>query len=114
MTTALLTVTFIRKGTPTGRDARGNDMFTPVSTDVAGCLFAPATSSEVTLGGDTVTTPATVYAPTGTEVSAIDQIDVPGYGLFEVDGTPEVWPANPFTGWQPPRNVVIRLKQVTG
>lgn len=108
-----LTVTLTTLGEPTGRDEYGKNTYTPTDTDVPGCGFAPATSIEnQAQGQDAVLTPATLYMPTGTDVSAIDSITVPGYGMFEVDGEPEVWPAHPMTGWQPARNVVVRLRKV--
>lgn len=108
------TVTLTTEGAPTGVDAYGNDTYTPVTTSVPGCMFAPGGSVERVNGQDQVVTQPTVYAPTGTDVSAVDKVTVPGYGVFEVDGSPQVWPPHPRTGWQPSNSVVIRLKAVTG
>lgn len=109
-----LTATLVTLGEPTGRDARGNDTYTPTETSVGGCGFAPATSVENDQGQTQVSTPATLYMPTGTDVSAIDRVTVPGYGTFEVNGTPQVWPAHPMTGYVFPHSVVVTLKKVTG
>lgn len=105
---------FITRGPATGRDDRGNATFTPTTRQVWDCTFNPGSSAEVLNGGDQVTTQPTVFAPTGTSVAAVDQLDVPGIGVFDVDGTPEVWGPNPFSGRIARRSVVIKLKQVTG
>lgn len=109
-----LTVTLTTLGAPTGRDERGNDTYTPTNMTVSGCGFAPATSVENDQGQTQVLTPVTLYMPTGTDVTAIDKVTVPGYGLFEVIGTPQVWPAHPMTGYVFPHSVVVQLRQVTG
>jgi hypothetical protein len=108
------TVTFLTKGEPTGKDGYGNDTYTPTPTVVPGCVFAPGGSTESVQGQDRVIDQPTVYAPTGTPATAYDQATVPGYGTCDVDGKPGAWPPNPFTGWQPPNSVVIKLKAVTG
>lgn len=114
-----LTVTLIRRGQPTGLDGLGKNTYTPTNTRVSGCGYAPSSGSsgtvssrETTVSQNSVTTQAELYMPAGTHVAGIDQVDVPGYGLFEVDGIPEVWPAHPMTGWQPPHSVIVRISQV--
>lgn len=109
-----LTVQFITKGQPTGRDGDGNSTYTPATFAVPGCVFAPGGSTELVQGQDLVIDQPTVYAPTGTAVGAPDSVIVPGYGTFDVDGAPQVWPPHPMTGWQPPNSVVIKLKDVSG
>lgn len=85
------------------------------TTSYFDCTYAPGASTEAADGqSDQVVTQPTIYAPLGVPVTAVDQIVVPGVGTFEVDGTPEVWPANPFSNRTPPRPVVIRLKAVAG
>lgn len=108
------TVIFHTKGAATGRDALGNDTFSPSDQSVTACMFAPGGSTELVQGQDQVTDQPTVYAPTGTDVGAPDSVTVPGYGTFEVDGLPQAWPPHPRTGWQPSNSVVIKLKRVTG
>lgn len=101
--------TFITR-TRTGVDADGNDVYTPSSVAVAGCLFAPGGSVETLGNQDTVVTQPTLYVPTGTVIpSVIDAIAVPGNGTLEVDGVPQSWPANP-TGY----SIVIKLRAVLG
>lgn len=107
------TCTFITR-TLTGQDADGNDVYTDVPVPVPGCVFAPGGSTETLGNQDTVTDQPTVYAPTGTAVDAVSAVTIPGFGTYEVDGSPNFWPANPMTGWQPPNSVVVKLKQVTG
>lgn len=113
------TCTFITR-TPSGTDPTGNTTYTNVSRSVPGCMYAPGSSSEtmgdrLTLGTqDTVVTKPTLYAPAGTVVGSVDRVTVPGFGTFEVDGDPQVWPAHPRTGWLPSNPVVVHLRQVTG
>jgi hypothetical protein len=109
-----VTVTLVTQGSPTGQDQYGNDTYTPVETTVPGCLFAPGGSTETVNGQDVVVTQPTVYAPTGTPVTAYDKAIVTGYGTFDVDGKPQAWPPSPFSGWQPRNSVVIRLREVQG
>lgn len=109
-----LTVTLVTKGAATGVDPLGNKTYTPTSRSVKGCVYAPGGSVETLGGQDTVVTQPTLYMPAGTMPDPIDQVTVPGFGTFEVDGQPQIWPKNPFTGWQPSNPVVVRLLQVSG
>ena len=52
---------------------------------------------------------AVVYVPTETGIRATDRIELPGYGLFEVDGPPGNWDHNP---WWTPGLVEVRLKSL--
>ena len=101
-------VSLVRRS-KSGTDAYGNDVFATTSTVVAGA-FAPGGSTEQVQGQNVVITQPTLYLPPGTDVSAVDAIDIDG-DRFEVDGTPTDW-VNPFTGWNP--GVEVRLKRVTG
>jgi hypothetical protein len=92
-----------------GEDAYGNDTWTESTTTVVG-VFAPGGSSELVQGQDTVISQPTVYLPAGTDVTAVDQIEVGGV-RYLVDGTPNTW-ASPFTGWK--AGVEVRLERVTG
>lgn len=97
------------------RDADGNDVFIPGDTSVEGCAFAPAGSTEVVQGQDTVTTQPTVYIPrdeipAGVSITAVDAVTARG-DRYEVDGAPEDF-RSPFVSFVPP--LVIRLKNVTG
>lgn len=104
-----MTCTFITR-TVTGQDADGNDTYTDTPVSVPGCLFAPGASSETLGNQDTVVDQPSLYVPTGSPVpNVIDAVVVPGFGQFEVDGSPNQWPANP-TGY----SIVLKLKQVTG
>lgn len=107
------TCTFITR-TITGTDADGNDVYGNTSVLVPGCMFAPGVTSEILGSQDTVIDQPTVYAPTGTPVNSLSAVTVPGYGTFEVDGSPDQWPPHPRTGWQPSNSVVVKLKAVTG
>jgi hypothetical protein len=95
-----------------GTDVLGNDVFTPTSMTIDG-VFAPGGSVETVQGQDVVVMQPTVYLPTGTVVGAVDAVQVAG-ATYEVDGQPNAWPPNPFSGWQPPYSVEVKLKRVTG
>ena len=100
-------VSLVRR-TVTGQDAFGNDVYAAVSTVVPGA-FAPGGSTEQVQGQDVLITQPTVYLPPGTDVSAVDAIDVAG-DRYEVDGSPNHW-SNPFTGHA--FGVEVRLKRVS-
>lgn len=94
----------------TGQDSDGNDVWGQTTVAVTGS-FAPAGSSELVQGQDTVLTNPTFYLSPGSPVpSATDRLMVRG-ATYEVDGEPEVY-INPFTGDQP--GAVVRLSKVTG
>jgi hypothetical protein len=90
-------------------DALGNDTWTTTSIPTNGA-FDPGTSVESVQGQDLLVTSPRVFLPAGTDVSAVDAIDVAG-ARYEVDGSPNDY-TNPFTGWNP--GVVVQLKRVTG
>lgn len=94
------------KGAP---DPLGNDTWTTTSTLVRGA-FDPGTSVESVQGQDLLVTSPRVFLPAGTDVDAVDAVDVAG-ARYEVDGSPNDY-TNPFTGWQP--GVVVQLKRATG
>lgn len=102
------TITVVRR-VKSGTDALGNDVWTEESTDVLG-LFNPGSSSELVQGQDVLTVQPSVYLPTGTDVSAIDRVEVAGLS-YEVDAEPVSW-ASPFSSWQP--GVEVKLRRVTG
>lgn len=94
----------------TGRDADGNDIYTPVESPIYGA-FAPSGSSELVQGQLTVITHDTLYLVEGTGVPGPqDQVRVRGI-IRDIDGAPEDY-SNPFTGWHP--GPVVRLVEVTG
>lgn len=110
---ATFTCTFVTR-TVTGTDADGNDVTTDTTVAVPGCVFAPGASTEVLGNQDTVVDQPVLYAPTGTVVTAVSAVIVPGFGTYEVAGNPNAWPANPFTGRQPAVSVEIKLRAVVG
>lgn len=75
-----------------------------------GCLFAPQTSVEDRDGRDAVVADATIYMPTGTDVTAHDRVQINGV-TYDVDGQPSVW-SDPFGGGLD--GIEVRLKLVTG
>lgn len=94
------------KGAP---DSFGNDTWTTTTTAVVGA-FAPVASVELVQGQDVITTQPTVYLPAGTDVSALDAVQIDGK-QYEVDGDPHNW-VNPYTGWH--AGLEVRLRRVTG
>lgn len=96
--------------TKSGTDSDGNPIWVDASTAVTGA-FAPAGSTELVQGQDTVITNPTFYLSAGSPVpTATDQLTVRGV-RYEIDGEPEVY-MNPFTGTRP--GAVLRLNSVTG
>ena len=124
------TVAALIRRTKNGRDRYNQDQYSETATTFA-AIYAPGGSSEQVNGQDTVTIQPTVYAPTGTDVSAIDAVipqvvvddngdpvldedGLPQGDRYEVDGQATVWPPNPFGGFQSDYSVEIRLKRSTG
>lgn len=102
--------------TPHGKDRRGNPLAgydTP--TQILGCVFAPSTSTEPTEAGRTPeTTHAVLYAPPHARINGQDRITTPDGTIWQVDGAPQIWPANPLTANGRPPGVVIHLKKTEG
>lgn len=103
------TFTLHTKGV-TGQDADGNDIYGSTDTPLYGA-FAPAGSTELVQGQDTVLSHDTLYLEAGSATPApTDTITVRGTVRL-VDGRPQDF-RNPFTGWHP--GPVVRLLEVTG
>lgn len=103
--------TLITRGAVTGRDALGNDTFTPTEVSISRCAFNPGRSVEDVQGRDMVTVQPKLVVPANVVVpAAIDAVIVNGV-TYEVDGTPRVL-VNPFTGWK--AGTIVNLKAVTG
>lgn len=107
-----------RRGAKTGQDGYGKDQYAPEANyTLNGCAYWPAGSVEVVQGQDRVTATPTVAIPreslpTGvTSILPTDEITARGDRLA-VDGKPEDYGPNPFTGRQVP--ITVRLKEVTG
>jgi hypothetical protein len=119
MVTALYTetVTLLRQ-TVTGRDSLGNDVTTATEIQVPDSIYAPEGSTELIQGQDTVIDNPTVYLglvdSTGTAVTpqATDKVRRSNGDVYDVDGRPQIYPPNPFTGEQV--RPVLRLERVTG
>lgn len=74
--------------------------------------IAPRESTEPTADGrNSVITGRTLYAEPGEDVTAHDRVELPGDGVWQVDGDPADW-RSPLTGWHP--GLVIQLKRVEG
>lgn len=97
------------KRVKSGTDSLGNDTWTEVRTDVRG-VFNPGGSSESVQGQDILVVQPTVAFPPGTDVDAIDAVEING-DRFEVDGSPNNM-VNVFTGWNP--GIIVKLKRVAG
>ena len=94
----------------TGHDSDGNDVYGDTDTTTTGA-FAPAGSTELIQGQNTVLSHDTVYLEDGAPVpAATDQMTVRGK-RYDIDGEPQVF-HNPFTGDEP--GAVIRLLKATG
>jgi hypothetical protein len=96
--------------TVSGQDDDGNDTRVASETSISGVAFAPAGSTELVQGQDTVITQDTVYLPTGASLPlATDKVRARGR-LYNIEGDPQVF-VNPFTGEAP--GAVLRLSKVT-
>jgi hypothetical protein len=94
----------------TGTDSDGNDVYGDTDTTTTGA-FAPAGSTELVQGQNTVLTHPTIYLDDGAPVpSSTDQVTVRGV-RYDIDGQPQVF-HNPFTGYEP--GAVVKLLKVTG
>jgi hypothetical protein len=79
---------------------------------IAGCGFAPSSSTEDNDRKAQVDTTASLYIPPGSlAVSAQDVIRFPNGDEWQVDGEPLMW-FSPLTGWAPGGEV--RIRRVTG
>jgi hypothetical protein len=106
------TVTLLSR-TVSGRDADGNDVYTTVETPVPGSVFAPFGSTELIQGQDTSIQNPTIYLGDPTVIpKATDRVRRPNGEVYEIDGVPQVFPPNPFTGERV--GAVLRLERVTG
>lgn len=103
------TVTLIRR-TVSGRDERGNDVYSESPSQVPQAVIAPAGSTEFIQFTDQVTTDITVFLPYGTEVSATDAVEIGGQ-RYEIQGEPSEW-RSPFSGSTSP--IQLRLSRITG
>jgi hypothetical protein len=103
------TVTLISR-TVSGQDGYGNDVYAETSTDVSPCIVQPAGSVETIQWTDEVSTDLTVFLPFGTDIEAIDAVEINGI-RYEVQGEPSNW-TSPFTGRNSPEQ--IRVSKVTG
>jgi hypothetical protein len=93
------------------RDRYGDTTETVVGS-IAGCGFAPGSSTENTDNQAQVGTVESLYSPpTTVPVNAQSKIRFPDGVVWHVDGEPEWW-RHPMTGWSP--GGVIRLRRVTG
>lgn len=79
---------------------------------IKGVGIAPGASSEPAQGVSyRVVSGMTIYAPSGTEIDAQDELTVRGK-RYSVDGESSGEWINPFTGWSP--GGAVALKRVTG
>lgn len=93
----------------TGQDADGNDVYGDTDVTTTGA-FAPAGSTELIQGQNTVLTHDTLYLEDGAPVpAATDQVTARG-ARYDIDGKPDVY-HNPFTGEEP--GAVVRLLEVS-
>lgn len=105
-------VQFIRRTKDTSGSAYTGTEWTEAAPVPTVAVFAPGGSTEVTQGGDAVTTQPTLYGvDEGLAPTAFD-VFVAGGLRYEVDGDPQGGFQSPFTGWRP--GVVVKLRKATG
>lgn len=80
------------KVTTTGRDQWGDPLPGTGARIVEDCLFSPTSSTEGTDLSDVPDDRAKLLAPPGTVIASTATIEVPGFGTYAVEGTPNVWP----------------------
>lgn len=95
--------------TVSGQDDYGNDVYTTEAVILPNVPVWPSASTEVTQGQDMVTSDLTAVLPSGTDVSAVDSVQVYG-NTYEIVGEPGQY-QNSFSGTS---LIEIRLKRVTG
>lgn len=106
------TVTIISR-TVSGRDGDGNDVYETTETPVPGSVFAPFGATELIQGQDTTIANPTVYLGDPDVVPrATDKVRRANGDVYDIDGEPQVYPPNPFTGERV--GAVLRLERVTG
>lgn len=103
------TVTLLRR-VLTGTDELGNDTYSDVPYQVAGCVVQPAGSNEQTQFTEQVSTDVTVFMPYGTDVRVLDALLINGT-KYEIQGIPQQW-RSPFSGHTSP--LQLRASLVTG
>lgn len=95
-------------------DRYGNlvpDWSDPNRLDIPGCGVAPRTTTEeAEQGRQGVVVGIAVYAPTGTDITPHDRMEVRGE-VWEVVGEVADW-RSPFTGWHP--GIVVNLTRMEG
>lgn len=96
-----------------GADELGKEIREDQVLATVGGVFYPAgTSTETTFQQDQVTVRPEVFLP-DVDLTAVDAVNIGGV-RYQVDGTPKLWPAAPFTGWQSPLPLQVTLLEVTG
>jgi hypothetical protein len=103
------TVTLISR-VVSGTDAYGNDTYSETSTDISPCVVQPASSTETIQWTDEVATDLTVFMPYGTDVEAVDAVEING-DRYEVQGDVSSW-VSPFSGHTSP--IQMRVRKVSG
>lgn len=101
--------------TKSGVDGDGNDVFSNTAATFTNVPVWPSdgngnSSNERLQGRDTVISGYSIFLPAGTDVQAVDYVEVNG-GTFEVSGLPGIY-LNPFTGTNP--GVLVNVTKVTG
>ncbi len=92
------------------RDGFGDVVSTSTHT-ISGCALLNHSTSEDRALADQVIQSATLALPAGADVTAYDDVTLPGGSSWHVAGRPYT-PHSPLTGWEPARAVPVR--RVTG
>jgi hypothetical protein len=103
------TVTLIKRSV-SGVDAFGNDTYSETTFAVSPCVIQPSGSTEDIQWTDEVATDLTVFVPYGTDVNAVDAVEI-GNVRYEVQGDNSTW-ISPFSGHTSP--IQMRVRKVTG
>lgn len=83
------------------------DWSTVTETSVSGCSVQPSQAPENTIDRDNVASRWTVWAPSDTDVTAVDRVVYDG-DVYDVDGDPQRW------GFAPLDHLVFNLRRSQG
>lgn len=99
----------LNRRTVSGQDDYGNDIYTTEALSLSRVPVWPSASTESVQGQDMVASDLTAMLPAGTDVGAVDSVQVYGND-YEIVGDPSHY-RNPFEGAE---LIEIRLRKVTG
>ena len=98
------------RGEPAGVDRDGNPIVGPPREVVSPAWWEVRSTTEDGDGKTLVIDGYWLYLPESTRLTALDSVDLPGLGVFEVDGEPGIQPG----GFVVPGCVMAPLRRARG